>query len=114
QLGVGFPLESDIENSLKTESGFEFNHGGISRVMTLESKSEPRVSTEERYDSRTEMFVDGTVMRITGAGRFVVYPVNGHYDVKVGNPVRIVVATATRPYVSLEAREEPISTPISS
>ncbi len=81
--------------------------------MTLETKHRPRDETAEAY--RTEQVVDGTVMRITGAGKFVVCPLTGRNGVRVGNPVRIIVAERTvRPPVSLEAREERPTFPISS
>jgi hypothetical protein len=64
---------------------------------------------------RTEQVIDGTVMRITGAGNMIVYPANRSDDAHVGNPVKIIVAEKTiRATVSLEAREDPISTPIPS
>lgn len=81
--------------------------------MTLETKRRYHDDTAEAY--RTEQVVDGTVMRITGAGKFIVYPNNGRGGVRVGNPVRIIVAEkSVRPIVSLEAREERITSPMSS
>jgi hypothetical protein len=81
--------------------------------MTLETKHRSRDDTVEAY--RTEQVVDGTVMRITGAGKYIVYPNTGRNGVRVGNPVRVIVAEKTvRPIVSLEVREERISSPISS
>ncbi len=81
--------------------------------MTLETKHRPREEEADVY--RTEQVVDGTVMRITGAGKFIVYPNVRRNGVKVGNPVRIIVAEKTvRPLVSLEAREERMTSPLSS
>jgi hypothetical protein len=81
--------------------------------MTLETKHRVRDGTEEAY--RTEQVVDGTVMRITGAGKFIVYPNGGREGVRVGNPVRLIVSEMTvRPLVLLDAREERITSPISS
>jgi len=83
--------------------------------MTLESEQRSRDETEERYDLRTDEIVDATVMRVTGAGHLVVYPDGGAGDVRVGNPVRIIVpGKGVRPYLALEVRDEHISSPFSS
>jgi hypothetical protein len=82
--------------------------------MTLETEQRPRDETES-YDSRTDEIIDATVMRITGAGHLVVYPESEMDDVRVGNPVRIIVpGKGVRPYLALEVREEHISSPFSS
>jgi hypothetical protein len=83
--------------------------------MTLETKQRSRGEVEEDYDSRTDEIVDATVMRVTGAGHLVVYPVGGMGDVRVGNPVRVIVpGKGVRPYLALEVREEHVSSPFSS
>ena len=83
--------------------------------MALKTKQKPRNETEDDYDSRTDEIVDATVMRITGAGHFVVYPAGRGQDVRVGNPVRIIVpGKGVRHYLALEVREERMSSPISS
>lgn len=88
--------------------------------MTLETKQRSRGSTEEVTEYRTDQVIDATVMRITGAGNFIVYPNarTGRRMVRTGNPVRIIVSEKTekmvRPLVSLEAREERTTTPIAS
>jgi hypothetical protein len=83
--------------------------------MAQQTESRPRQDTEEADEYRTEEVVDGTVKRITGAGNFIVYPVSKGNEVKTGDPVRIVVAEKmAHPMVSLEAREERMSLPISS
>ena len=78
--------------------------------MTYETKRRPRDDTAEAY--RTEQVVDGTVMRITGAGKLIVYPATGRSGVRVGNPVRIIVAEkSVRPIVILLSRAVRSPTP---
>jgi hypothetical protein len=83
--------------------------------MAQESQSRYRQDREEPEEYRTEEVIDGTVMRVTGAGNFVVYPAKRSNGASVGNPVKIIVSEKmVRPLVSLEAREERISSPMSS
>ncbi len=84
--------------------------------MTLETRRRSRNNTEEVTEYRTDQVVDGTVMRITGAGKFIVYPNGGRNGVRVGNPVRIIVAQSqvVKPIIAVELREEHMTTPISS
>jgi hypothetical protein len=83
--------------------------------MAQQTQSSSRDDILEPNEYRTQQVVDGTVMRITGAGNLIVYPASRSHDINVGNPVKIVVAEKTiRATVSLEARQDPISTPISS
>ena len=83
--------------------------------MAQQTQSSPRGDTGESNEYRTQQVVEGTVMRITGAGNLVVYPSSSSGDINVGNPVRIVVAeNAIRAVIYLEAREDPISIPIAS
>jgi hypothetical protein len=83
--------------------------------MAQKTQSSSRDDVGEPNEYRTKQVIDGTVMRITGAGNMIVYPASKSNDARVGNPVKIIVAEKTiRAIVSLEAREDPISTPISS
>ena len=83
--------------------------------MTLETSSVRVTKLKRATTHRTDEIVDATVMRVTGAGHLVVYPAEGAEDVRVGNPVRIIVpGKGVRPYLALEVREEHISSPFSS
>jgi hypothetical protein len=83
--------------------------------MAQQTQSGSRDDILQPNEYRTQQVIDGTVMRITGAGNLIVYPVSRSHDMNVGNPVKIIVAEKTiRAMVSLEAKHEPISTPISS
>jgi len=107
--------ETDMEDSLGMRIGSEFKGWSASSRMAQQTQSRVREDTDEPNEYKTEEVVDGTVVRITGAGNFVVYPVSKGSAVRKGNPVRIVVAEKmVSPMVSIEAREERISTPISS
>ncbi len=77
----------------------------------------------ESTEYRTEEVVDGTVMRITGDGAFIVYPnkssSNPPRDVRKGNAVRIIASANTKTVTTshwpmLEARQEKITTPLAS
>jgi hypothetical protein len=83
--------------------------------MAQQTQSSSRDDAGEPNEYRTEQVIDGTVMRITGAGNMIVYPSNRSDDAHVGNPVKIIIAEKTiRTTVSLEAREDPIVSPIPS
>jgi hypothetical protein len=83
--------------------------------MAQQTQSSSRDDVLEPNEYRTQQVIDGTVMRITGAGNLIVYPASRSHDANIGNPVKIIVAEKTiRAMVSLEARRDPISTPISS
>src|ERR1700681_2832429 len=83
--------------------------------MAQQTQSSSRDDMGEPNEDKTEQVIDGAVMRITGAGNLIVYPASRSDKVNVGNPVKIIVAEKMiRAVVSLEAREDPISTPISS
>jgi hypothetical protein len=83
--------------------------------MAQQTQSSSRDDILQPNEYRTQQVIDGTVMRITGAGNLIVYPASRSASMHVGNPVKIIVAEKTiRAMVSLEARQDPISTPISS
>jgi hypothetical protein len=83
--------------------------------MAQQTQNSSRDDLGEPNEYRTEQVIDGTVMRITGAGNMIVYPASRSSDAHVGNPVKIIIAEKTiRMAVSLEARKDPISTPIPS
>lgn len=83
--------------------------------MAQETQIRSRDDTGEPTEYMTEQVVEGTVKRITGAGNFVVYPMNSGDDVRVGNAVKITVAQKmVLPMITVQAREERISSPISS
>jgi hypothetical protein len=73
--------------------------------MAQQTQSSPRGDTGEPNEYRTQQVMDGTVVRITGAGNLIVHPANPSGDINVGNPVRIIVAeNAVRAAIWLEAR----------
>lgn len=81
--------------------------------MAQQTQNSSRDDLGEPNEYRTEQVIDGTVMRITGAGNMIVYPASRSNDAHVGNPVKIVVAEKTiRVAVSLEARKD-LSPPLS-
>jgi hypothetical protein len=83
--------------------------------MAQQTQSSSRDDMLEPNEYRTQKVIDGTVMRITGAGNLIVYRASRSHDMSVGNPVKIIVAEKMiRAMVSLEARQDPVSTPISS
>jgi len=83
--------------------------------MTVETRQRSRDEPADRYDAGVDEVVEGRVMRITGAGKFIVYPVDARgRDVKVGDPARIVIPGKLLHDIMLETREDRISTPIAS
>lgn len=78
--------------------------------MAQQTQTRPRDDTEEAEEYRTEQVVDATVMRVTGAGNYIVYPVSKSDDVKKGNAVKIIVSQG----IMVEAIEDRISTPVAS
>jgi len=83
--------------------------------MAQEIRTRSRDDVRGTNEFRTEELIEGTIMRITGAGNYIVYPVTENDEVRVGNPVRIIVGEKIVSAVaSLEAREDHISTPILS
>jgi hypothetical protein len=106
--------ETRMEASLEAECAFEFNSSAACRAMTLETEQRSREKAGDD-DSGYDEVIDAKVMRITGAGHLVVYPVQEAGDVEVGDPVKVIVpGKGLRPHVSLELREDTLSLPISS
>jgi hypothetical protein len=60
------------------------------------------------------LVVEGTVERLTGAGKFVVAPVREQVDVEVGNRVMIIVLDKLQPEVYLETLKERVTSPFPS
>jgi hypothetical protein len=60
------------------------------------------------------LVVEGTVERLTGAGKFVVASVREQVDVEVGNRVMIIVLDKLQPEVYLETLKERVTTPFPS
>jgi len=104
-----------MEDSIGIRIGSEFKGSRPSRIMAQQTQTRSRDDTDEPNEYRTEEVVEGTVMRITGAGNLIVYPVSKGSDVRTGNPVRVIVSEKmVRPMVSIEAREERTTTPLAS
>jgi hypothetical protein len=85
--------------------------------MTQETEQRTRDDSQVVYDTNVVETVDARLMRITGAGNYVVYPLEKSRnlrDVKVGDPVKVIIPGKGRTDISLEAREEHVSTPIMS
>jgi hypothetical protein len=60
------------------------------------------------------LVVEGTVERLTGAGKFVVAPIREQVDVAVGNRVMIIVLDKLQPEVYLETFKERVISPFPS
>jgi hypothetical protein len=60
------------------------------------------------------LVVEGTVERLTGAGKFVVAPVREQSDVEVGNRVMIILLDKLQPAVYLETFKERVTSPFPS
>jgi hypothetical protein len=60
------------------------------------------------------LVVEGTVERLTGAGKFVVASVREQVDVEVGNRVMIIVLDKLQPEVYLETLNERVTLPFPS
>jgi len=60
------------------------------------------------------LVVEGTVERLTGAGKFVVASVREQVDVEVGNRVMIIVLDKLQPEVYLETLKERVTMPFPS
>jgi hypothetical protein len=60
------------------------------------------------------LVVEGTVERLTGAGKFVVASVREQVDVEVGNRVMIIVLDKLQPEVYLETLKERVTLPFPS
>lgn len=60
------------------------------------------------------LVVEGTVERLTGAGKFVVAPVREDVDVEVGNRVMIIVLDKLQPEVYLQTLKERVTSPFPS
>lgn len=60
------------------------------------------------------LVVEGTIERLTGAGKFVVASVREQVDVEVGNRVMIIVLDKLLPEVYLETLKERVTTPFPS
>jgi hypothetical protein len=102
-----------MHESGETKYESEFNPPQTKSCMSTETAPESTEYSEE--------VIDGTVMRITGAGNFIVYPTrssgNPPRDVRVGNPVRIIASAktvTTGRWPMLEARQELITAPMAS
>ncbi len=60
------------------------------------------------------LVVEGTVERLTGAGKFVVAPVREQSDVEVGNRVMVILLDKLQPEVYLETFKERVTSPFPS
>lgn len=85
----------------------------MSQKTNTETPTDP--SSDDEYI--TERVIEGTVMRITGAGNLVVYPSSRTGLIKNGSPVKVVISERSMRMGGLpllEAREDHIMTPMSS
>jgi hypothetical protein len=60
------------------------------------------------------LVVEGTIERLTGAGKFVVSPIREHADVAVGNRVMVVVLDKLQPEIALQTFKERVISPFPS
>ena len=60
------------------------------------------------------LVVEGTIERLTGAGKFVVSPIREHTDVAVGNRVMVVILDKLQPEIALQTFKERVTSPFPS
>jgi hypothetical protein len=81
-------------------------------VAETDASGNERIAVPER--KLGVLVVEGSIERLTGAGKFVVAPIREHTDVAVGNRVMVVVLDKLQPEVELMTFKDRVTTPFPS